>query len=83
MSGTYQIWIACTENGMPIVGTACIGDRATMADCEQIYPSQMAYRCTAMAPDGITICTPTQARDAGWKIIARFPQADGSMRRGY
>ena len=84
MSGTYKIWIACTEDGFPIVGAACIGDHEAMAAEEQIYPSQMRHRCTAKTADGkVVICTPTTARTAGWDILWTFPTADRSMSRGY
>ena len=79
--GIFKIWIGTTESGMPIVGSAAMGDRDAMACTERIYPSQMQHRCTARGPHGVQICTPTDARKNEWEIIAYFPRANGALRR--
>lgn len=73
----YRIWIGCTSDGAPLVGAR--EGANTAAANEQVWPSQMAHRCTAMRPGvGAIVCTPTEAKREGWRIIAMFPRADGS-----
>lgn len=77
---TGKIWIGCENDGQPLVGAYQGANDA--ASCEQVWPSQMRYRCTARKADGTaTVCTPTEAKREGWKVLFRFPPADGRFSR--
>ncbi|NIO76828.1 MAG: hypothetical protein GTN69_13350 [Armatimonadetes bacterium] len=76
----YPIWISTDKAGTPMVGAHMMDDSTVSS--EQIFPSQMAHRCTARTKTGrVTICTPTNAGVMGWEILAYFPRADGSLGR--
>jgi CTP-dependent riboflavin kinase len=77
----YPIWISTDSHGTPRIGADLILADDT-CDAERIYSSQMANRCTARTAEGrVVICTPTEAQERGLEIIARFPRADGSLKR--
>jgi hypothetical protein len=75
--GLYRIWIGTNNKGAPLVGAHMLRDGQP---CKQIYPSQMAHRCTARDKTGaIRICTPTDAMADGLEIIAYYPRANGAL----
>ena len=78
--GNYKIWIGADEkDGCPPIGARACRDYNSWIT-EQIWPSQLAHRCTGRGADGrIAIMTPTDAEAGGFEIIARFPRADGSL----
>jgi len=57
------------------------GDPNMCACSEQVYPSQMQHRCVALDGNEKVIVTPTEAQKNGYRILAYFPKADGSLSR--
>ena len=79
---SYKIWIACDGDGVPGVGAKIKNQwesDGVLADAEQVYGSQIKYRCTFRDNYGThSIMTPTRAwaeQEAGHgKFVAYFPQ---------
>lgn len=65
---TWPIWIGVTDKGRTLIGSEACGGAlllGTLADHEQIFPSQFPHR-VAVKVDGLwTICTPREARRIG------------------
>ena len=79
---SYKIWISCDKNGVSGVGAKIKNQwkaEGVLADAEQVYGSQIKYRCTFRRSNGtMAIMTPTaawaaQERGEG-KFCYYFPQ---------
>lgn len=71
----YKIWIWIDRSGIPRTGAGSFGWQEDAIDREQVYGSQLKYRCVAETPRGPRIMTRTRALRDGYRITWTAPFA--------